>query len=417
MSRPAIRVEGLWKQYLIGERERNGESFREALTRSLLVPFRWIGAAQNDARMRTVWALQDVSFAVEPGEVVGVIGRNGAGKTTLLKVLSKITFPTRGRVEVIGRLGSLLEVGTGFHPELTGRENIFINGSILGMRRAHIRRKFDEIVAFAEVEEFLDTPVKRYSTGMGVRLAFSIAAHLEPDILLVDEVLAVGDAAFRRKCLGRMGSLARTGRTVVFVSHSMDAVQTLCSRVVLLDRGRVVMIGPAADIVRKYLEMPLDYSDHEEARWCTPSFRILGVRVFGQCPYEPIVPLGRLTIEVDVVPLVATRDVSVQLLVHSGDGRHELGFDSVDWGAIAEQIGRRGVAQFTLDLPQCPLPPGTYSIELYVKSYSNQTFERVDGNMRFSVLNQPVYGYRMYDARWHGRVLTGASMQAKIVSE
>ena len=256
MSRPAIRVEGLWKQYLIGDRERSGESFREAVARSLFVPFRWIGATQNGSQQaRAFWALQDVSFTVEPGEIVGVIGRNGAGKTTLLKVLSKITAPTRGRVEVLGRLGSLLEVGTGFHPDLTGRENIYINGSILGMRRADIRRKFDEIVAFAEVEQFLDTPVKRYSTGMGVRLAFSIAAHLEPDILLVDEVLAVGDMRFQRKCLGKMDEVSREGRTVLFVSHNLGAISKLCRRGLMLNDGQVAWYGEVKDAIHAYMRL------------------------------------------------------------------------------------------------------------------------------------------------------------------
>jgi lipopolysaccharide transport system ATP-binding protein len=186
-----------------------------------------------------LWALKDVSFSVAPGEVVGIVGRNGAGKSTLLKVLSRITKPTTGEVDLYGRVGSLLEVGTGFHPELTGRENIFLNGAILGMKRSHIERKFDEIVAFAEVEKFLDTPVKRYSSGMYVRLAFAVAAHLEPEILIVDEVLAVGDASFQKKCLGKIGDVAKDGRTVLFVSHNMAAVKALCTRAMLLDGGRV----------------------------------------------------------------------------------------------------------------------------------------------------------------------------------
>ena len=205
-------------------------------------------------RRSDFWALKDVSFEVPPGEVLGVVGRNGAGKSTLLKVLSRITEPTTGRVELRGRVGSLLEVGTGFHPELTGRENIYLNGAILGMKRREIARKFDEIVAFAEVEQFLDTPVKRYSSGMYMRLAFAVAAHLEPEILLVDEVLAVGDAEFQKKCLGKMGDVAGEGRTVLFVSHNMGAVQTVCRRALLLDHGRVKMIGPAEEVVAEYLK-------------------------------------------------------------------------------------------------------------------------------------------------------------------
>ncbi len=202
----------------------------------------------------TIWALKDVSFEVKHGEVVGIIGRNGAGKTTLLKILSRITEPTEGRAEIHGRVGSLLEVGTGFHPELTGRENIYLNGAILGMKKAEIDRKFDEIVAFAEIEKFLDTPVKHYSSGMYVRLAFAVAAHLEPEILLVDEVLAVGDDAFQKKCLGKMGDVAREGRTVLFVSHNMGAINQLCPTCVWLDYGRIRSLGPTSPIVSSYLK-------------------------------------------------------------------------------------------------------------------------------------------------------------------
>jgi homopolymeric O-antigen transport system ATP-binding protein len=255
MSIPAIRVDGLWKEYRIGKRERAPESFREALIRTLSRTFREFAPKEASARQASwFWALQDVSFTVEPGEIVGVIGRNGAGKTTILKVLSRITRPNRGRAEVLGRLGSLLEVGTGFHPELTGRENIYINGSILGMRRAEIRRRFDEIVAFAEVEQFLDTPVKRYSTGMAVRLAFSIAAHLEAEILLIDEVLAVGDMRFQRKCLGKMGEVSRDGRTVLFVSHNLGAISKLCTRGLVLNEGKLVAATDIAEAVRTYTE-------------------------------------------------------------------------------------------------------------------------------------------------------------------
>jgi lipopolysaccharide transport system ATP-binding protein len=202
-----------------------------------------------------IWALQDVSFEVQPGEVVGIIGRNGAGKSTLLKILSRITEPTDGWAEIRGRVGSLLEVGTGFHPELTGRENIFLNGAILGMKRSEIRKKFDEIVSFSEIEKFIDTPVKRYSSGMYMRLAFAVAAHMEPEILLVDEVLAVGDAGFQKKCLGKMGEVAKQGRTVLFVSHSMPAVQQLCSKGVLLADGHVVQMGETKGIITKYLSL------------------------------------------------------------------------------------------------------------------------------------------------------------------
>ena len=209
---------------------------------------------EHGAHYEEIWALRDVSFEVPEGEVLGIIGRNGAGKSTLLKILTRITTPTSGRAEIRGRVGSLLEVGTGFHPELTGRENVFLNGSVLGMKRQEIQTKFDEIVEFSGVEQFIDTPVKRYSSGMSVRLAFAVAAHLEPEILLVDEVLAVGDAEFQQRCLGRMEDLSNSGRTVVFVSHQMQAVAQLCDRAILLEKGSVVLDGPSGDVVAQYLQ-------------------------------------------------------------------------------------------------------------------------------------------------------------------
>ncbi len=255
----AIRVQGLGKLFQIGEREPYG-SIRDSLARGATAPIRWARgqrSSRSASRQKHIWAVRDVSFDVEQGEVVGLIGRNGAGKTTLLKLLSGITDPTEGEAEVHGLLSSLLEVGTGFHPELTGRENVQLNGAILGMRRADIRRKFDEIVAFAGVEEFIDTPIKRYSTGMQVRLAFSVAAHLESEILLVDEVLAVGDLEFQRKCMGRMEEASTMGRTVIFVSHSVASILRLCPRVILLDKGGVIQDGDAGDVVKTYLDSGL----------------------------------------------------------------------------------------------------------------------------------------------------------------
>ncbi|PWB67742.1 MAG: ABC transporter ATP-binding protein [Holophagae bacterium] len=248
MTAPAIRAEGIGKRYRLGEHHSFG-SLRETLVDRL----RSIGRARPDAEKASIWALRDVSFEITPGEAVGIIGRNGAGKSTLLKVLSRITEPTEGRAEIRGRVGSLLEVGTGFHPELTGRENIFLNGAILGMRRTEIAAKFDEIVAFAEVERFIDTPVKRYSSGMYLRLAFAVAAHLEPEILLVDEVLAVGDLAFQKKCLGRMKSVSQEGRTVLFVSHNLAAIRSLCSRAMLLQDGRLEAAGPVDEVIELYV--------------------------------------------------------------------------------------------------------------------------------------------------------------------
>jgi lipopolysaccharide transport system ATP-binding protein len=258
MSDIAIRVENLSKQYRIGKRERY-RTLRDTLTDAAVAPFHRLRSTFLRSNLPlsksddTIWALKDVSFEVRRGEVVGIIGRNGAGKSTLLKILSRITEPTEGQAEIHGRVGSLLEVGTGFHPELTGRENVYLNGAILGMRRGEIERKFDEIVAFAEVEKFLDTPVKHYSSGMHMRLAFAVAAHLEPEILLVDEVLAVGDAMFQKKCLGKMEEVAKEGRTVLFVSHSMESIKALCHRAIEIKNGAVNNDGKAADVVNGYL--------------------------------------------------------------------------------------------------------------------------------------------------------------------
>jgi lipopolysaccharide transport system ATP-binding protein len=256
--KPAIRAEGLGKRYRLGS-ARSDNNLTEALRAAARRAMRRAPAPER----AEFWALNNVSFEVQPGEIVGVIGRNGAGKSTLLKVLSRIVEPTAGRAELRGRLGSLLEVGTGFHPELTGRENVFLNGSVLGMTRREIARKFDEIVAFSEVEAFLDTPVKRYSSGMYVRLAFAVAAHLEPEILVVDEVLAVGDQQFQDKCLGAMKSVSRGGRTVLFVSHSMTTVQALCSRAIVLAGGKVTLDGTPAAAVREYLKQ----ADGLAAEW------------------------------------------------------------------------------------------------------------------------------------------------------
>jgi lipopolysaccharide transport system ATP-binding protein len=291
----AIRVTGLGKRYRI-QHQQGGHTYTALRDVIAAGAKRLFSGGGKPEAAEDFWALEDVSFTVAPGEVLGIIGRNGAGKSTLLKILSRITEPTRGRVELWGRVSSLLEVGTGFHPELTGRENIFLNGAILGMSRAEMIRKFDEIVAFAEVERFLDTPVKRYSSGMYVRLAFAVAAHLESEILVIDEVLAVGDAAFQRKCLGKMSDVCSDGRTILFVSHQLQAVRQLCHRAVWLEKGRVSAIGPSEDIVNQYVTMErrsdtLDAINAEIAKQpIDPDFRLRTVDI-RQGP--------RSTIEVD----------------------------------------------------------------------------------------------------------------------
>lgn len=281
----AISCEGLSKKYAIGRRERY-RALRDVIAEAATRPFR----AARKEKADLIWALRDVSFDVDHGKAVGIIGRNGAGKSTLLKILSRITKPTQGSVRVRGRVGSLLEVGTGFHPELTGRENIFLNGAIIGMRKAEIVRKFDEIVAFAEVEKFLDTPVKRYSSGMYVRLAFAVAAHLETEILVIDEVLAVGDVAFQRKCLGKMNDLSHSGRTVLFVSHNMQAVRNLCSEAIWLDQGKVRAVGSSANVIEKYLDVASRNESREDLN-----------AALAAMPSDPVFRMNHVSLEQDGV--------------------------------------------------------------------------------------------------------------------
>ena len=294
---PIISVENLSKQYRIGTKLPY-KTFRETLMNAITSPARLFSRnsspltshpspfTDSSQSSNTFWALKDVSFEVQKGEVLGIIGRNGAGKTTLLKILSRVTEPTEGEVKIRGRVGSLLEVGTGFHPELTGRENIFLNGAILGMRKEEIKKKFDEIVAFSEVEKFLDTPMKRYSSGMYVRLAFAVAAHLEPEILLVDEVLAVGDAAFQKKCLGKMGDVAKEGRTVLFVSHSMGAMKQLCSRCLFIEEGKVIEDGETLSVIDLYLKRIVNDNSQKAEKYfeeiLDKEFQVLSVRMLNE---------------------------------------------------------------------------------------------------------------------------------------
>nr|WP_321352016.1 ABC transporter ATP-binding protein [uncultured Methanoregula sp.] len=303
---PAIRVSHLAKQYQIGGSQEQYHTFRDAIVNSLKSPFKKM---HHTPSREGFWALDDVSFDIGKGEVIGIIGKNGAGKSTLLKILSRITHPTKGYVELYGRIGALLEVGTGFHPELTGRENIYLSGSILGMKRQEIDNKFEEIVKFSEIEQFIDTPVKRYSSGMYVRLAFAVAAHLEPEILLVDEVLAVGDASFQKKCLGKMGDVGREGRTVIFVSHNLTAVKALCNRTIVIHTGKVQFDGNTDDAVDYYLnannedtgkKIPL--AERKREKYCSLRAKIIDITIISENKKNPeiIDPLKPLTIQMKV---------------------------------------------------------------------------------------------------------------------
>ena len=370
--RPIIRVEGLSKLYYLGGSGAAYSTLRETVMESLRKPVRYL--RRGNSGSEKLWALSDVSFEVTPGDVVGIIGRNGAGKSTLLKVLSRIVEPTSGRVELYGRVASLLEVGTGFHPELTGRENIYLNGSILGMTRREIEAKFDEIVAFAEVEKFIDTPVKRYSSGMYVRLAFAVAAHLEPEILVVDEVLAVGDAAFQKKCLGRMRDVASTGRTVIFVSHNMAAVSSLCSKAMVLWEGKVEYpLGSVEGAVQQYLTQVHKITKMKLAertdRQGNGRVRIKDFATFDNQGNElEYLATGQ---EVDFRIYYSSEESDIQnVSVGIGISSTAAGFVSLLSNQVADDnfssIGRDGY--FTCKIKKLPLMPGNYTAGLIIRS-------------------------------------------------
>jgi lipopolysaccharide transport system ATP-binding protein len=369
--RPIITVQDVSKQYYLGGPSAAYSTLREAVMDVARKPLRFLGRGEEP---QVLWALKDVSFEVTPGEVVGIIGRNGAGKSTLLKILSRITEPTSGRIELYGRVASLLEVGTGFHPELTGRENIFLNGSILGMTRKEIESKFNEIVAFAELEKFIDTPVKRYSSGMYVRLAFAVAAHLEPEILIVDEVLAVGDAAFQKKCLGRMRDVASTGRTVLFVSHNMAAVSTLCSKAMMLWEGKVeVPLGDVEVAVQQYLtqihQITKTKLSERTDRSGTGKIRIIDFGSFDREGNElEFVATGQ---EIDFRIYYSTNEARAEnIVVGIGINAHSGTFVSLLSNELAgnpfDSIGKEGY--FTCKVKKLPLSPGSYTVSLIVRS-------------------------------------------------
>jgi len=354
MSEIAIRVEGLSKRYRLGERERYS-ALRDVFTRTLRAPWKMFQRAPKEM----FWALKDVDLEVRHGEVLGLIGRNGAGKTTLLKILSRITKPTSGWAEIYGRVGSLLEVGTGFHPELTGRENVYLSGAILGMTKNEINRKFDEIVAFSELERFLDMPVKHYSSGMYVRLAFAVAAHLEPEILLVDEVLAVGDINFQKKCLGKMGDVARGGRTVILVSHQLNQIRRLCQRVAWIDEGRVRGDGPTHEVASAY-ELAMKAASGTELQISQGGglkARFLGWRIANPAKDSPneLSTLGPVSLKLKLEVAKPIRKGIHGIALYSPDRQVIWG-----WAAYNMEIGV-GVHEFNYQFPFLPLRPGPYS--------------------------------------------------------
>jgi len=394
---PAIRVENISKSYKIGAtRDRaQYQTIRENLVESISKPFR---RSKDQTQDETeFWAIKDVSFEVQPGQVMGVVGRNGAGKSTLLKILSRITAPTSGQIEYRGRLGSLLEVGTGFHPELSGRENIYLNGSILGMPRSQISKCFNAIVDFAEIGRFLDTPVKRYSSGMYVRLAFAVAAHLEPDILLIDEVLAVGDSNFQKKCLGKMGEVGKSGRTILFVSHNIAAMESLCHRCIFLDRGQLVYEGNTPEVLNFYQQYNVDH--------------VRGVRNLadlprpgGQIPVMTGVALGsdqkfpvttvrmgsNLSIQVDFDTAGKPFSPVLGVVIKTAMGSSVFTVNNrIIPGYEFPSETARG--QITCTIDRLPLMPGTYWIDLYFGDEHHDVDVILDGIM-FDVEQADIYG-------------------------
>ena len=389
----AISIEGLGKRYRLGQHHGEHSRITEALGSVIRAPLRAVRRRPADPASY-LWALRDVEFEIQPGEVVGLVGRNGAGKSTLLKVLSRVTEPTTGQAALNGRVGSLLEVGTGFHLELTGRENVFLSGAILGMRRAEIRRRFDEIVEFAEVGEFIDTPIKRYSSGMAVRLGFAVAAYLEPEILIIDEVLAVGDAAFQRKCLGKLEDVAaEDGRTILFVSHNMPAVKAICSRAVYLECGTVKTIGDAATVVKEYLD---DAStNNAEQRWEETGVRpgddgaqLVAVRVAGADgrPATTIFSSETASVEVEIDLREVPAALSVGFDLYGDDGTLVLRSAQTDVPDRDRPVLRPG-----LNVIRCAIPPGLlndggYTISPRASIHGVRTIFHVDAAVHFEVV-------------------------------
>jgi lipopolysaccharide transport system ATP-binding protein len=399
MSTFAIKVENLSKRYVIGHQRDASDALRHRLEYAIRNPFQWLRRHKQEraSTREEFWALKDVSFDIQQGQVVGIIGRNGAGKSTLLKILSRITDPTQGRIRIKGRVASLLEVGTGFHQELTGRENIFLNGAILGMTRAEIKRKFDEIVAFSGIEKFLDTPVKRYSSGMYVRLAFAVAAHLEPDILIVDEVLAVGDSQFQKKCLGKMDEVAKKeGRTVLFVSHSMPAITRLCSHAIFLAKGEVAALGRPHEIVRHYLS---DGTNHPAERTWTEETapgddvaRLHRVRVCDENGElrEAYKTTDRVEIEIDYWCL--SREERIVVSIHFVNEEGTILFCSNDWNDDSwwSTPRRHGLVRARCSVPPHFLAEGRINILAALCTYNPDAVHALEQDaVSFQVIEDP----------------------------
>lgn len=397
MSDLAIRVSNLGKQYRIGSSPDRYNTLRDSIVGALKAPVRRVRQGFLPAtadEKHTIWALKDISFDVQQGQVLGVVGRNGAGKSTLLKILSRVTEPSVGEVQIRGRVGSLLEVGTGFHPELSGRENTYLNGAILGMHRTEIDRKFDEIVDFSGVEKFIDTPVKRYSSGMYLRLAFAVAAHLEPEILVVDEVLAVGDAEFQRKCLGKMSDVAQEGRTVLFVSHNMSAILRLTEEAIVLERGQLVMRAPTVEAVDYYMSSGFSESgernwDKEDVPASASPFRPIALRI--RDPRDAVVDVVRSTepisIEIEYAVDAPIQGLRVGLYLMSMRGEYVFTSFDTDNPDLFEQYGMRQTGRY---ISRCTIPAdmlneGRYALGLNASAYRVKRYFQDEHALTFTV--------------------------------
>ena len=400
MSDVAIRIEGLSKRYLIGGKQKRYGRLGDQLTETFLSPFRRAGkllrgeSSGASELTQEFWALRDVSFDIKQGEILGIIGHNGAGKSTLLKILSRLTEPTTGYADVFGRIGSLLEVGTGFHPELTGRENVYLNGSILGMRRAEIDRKFDAIVDFAEIEQFIDTPVKHYSSGMYVRLAFSVAAHLEPEILLIDEVLAVGDVGFQKKSLGKMENVSQQGRTVIFVSHNMNALQRLCPQSVLFNRGKLVTQDKTSKVIEQYLTAVSSDSVGpnqqiglaDQKREGTGKVKFESVAFAGDeasLRYFPYTN-GPLDVSLELSAQSSCSVGSIAVVISDRYGTKLVNADTLSYGESIDL--NKGKNSLKLRIDQLHLNPGMYTIGLWAADPPSEIHDYIPSAVLFEVV-------------------------------
>jgi lipopolysaccharide transport system ATP-binding protein len=427
-----IKAENLSKKYIIShQRRRYRQSLRDTITHNLRRSWQRIcyplSLNQEKYASEELWALKNVNFEIQPGERVGIIGRNGAGKSTLLKVLSRITEPTAGKVRIRGRVSSLLEVGTGFHLELSGRENIFLNGAILGMTRREIIRRFDEIVAFAELEKYLDTPVKRYSGGMYIRLAFAVAAHLEPEILIVDEVLAVGDAAFQKKCLGRMEDVAEQGRTILFVSHNMALISNLCTRTIVMENGRIIGSGETQEMIEKYMAS-LDStslsesSGHFDLTQRTNNYGKRNIMIHSitlldkdSKPGKTFFMGMKMTIQIEIEGLSGYSHSGIGLIFKTPGGQCLTGI-STAMTRTTIQHPRQEKELAILKIPNVPFVPGTYHIDISAISGEERPVKRVDFVERaatFEVVEADVYGSGFPMSSKYGHFYLQASWQIK----